>query len=106
MAKSEASEFAEKVYKLVGQIPAGRVMTYGQIAALCGSPRAALIVGQIAHFGPENLPWQRVVMKSGGLASGFPDGLVGHKNALVAEGVFVTDDFMVDVEKLMWWPLM
>ncbi|MBP7769049.1 MGMT family protein [Candidatus Saccharibacteria bacterium] len=100
------SEFRDRVYELVGRIPEGRLMTYGQVAALCGSPRAALIVGQIAHFGPENLPWQRVVMKSGGLARGFPDGLVGHKNALVAEGVFVTDDFMVDVEKLMWWPLM
>lgn len=35
----------------MAQIPRGRVMTYGQIAALCGNARAARIVGGIAHFG-------------------------------------------------------
>jgi alkylated DNA nucleotide flippase Atl1 len=43
------NQFREKVYAIVAQIPKGRVMTYGQIAALCGSPRAARIVGGIAH---------------------------------------------------------
>lgn len=37
---------------MVAQIPKGRVMTYGQIAAMCGSPRAARIVGGVAHFAP------------------------------------------------------
>lgn len=45
------SGFKSRVYGLVAQIPRGRVMTYGQIAALCGSPRAARIVGGIAHYG-------------------------------------------------------
>ena len=49
------SEFRDRVYELVGRIPEGRLMTYGQVAALCGSPRAALIVGQIAHFGESAL---------------------------------------------------
>jgi alkylated DNA nucleotide flippase Atl1 len=43
------SEFYEKVIHLVSIIPKGRVMTYGDIAALAGKPRAARIVGGIAH---------------------------------------------------------
>ncbi len=79
-------------------------MTYGQLAALCGNPRAARIVGGIAHFGDPNLPWQRVVNKSGGLASGYPGGRTGHKAHLEAEGVVVSKDNKVNVGELLWWP--
>lgn len=96
--------FREQVEALVAQIPRGRVMTYGQIAALCGNARAARIVGGIAHFGDPALPWQRVVNKQGGLAAGYPGGREGHKQVLEAEGVAVSDDFYVDVGALLWWP--
>jgi methylated-DNA-protein-cysteine methyltransferase-like protein len=100
-------QFAERVYVLVAQIPRGRVMTYGQIAALCGSAQASRIVGGIAHFGPIDLPWQRVVNKKGGLAAGYPGGREGHKKDLEAEGVEVfgeSSDYWVDVESLLWNP--
>lgn len=86
------------------QIPRGRVMTYGQIAALCGQPRAARIVGGIAHFGDPYLPWQRVVNKQGGLAAGYPGGRAGHKQVLEAEGVEVSDDYRIAIKELIWWP--
>lgn len=89
----------------MAEIPKGRAMTYGQIAALCGSPRAARIVGGIAHFGDPDLPWQRVVMKDGGLARGFPGGLEGHKVALEADGVVVSADYYINIEELLWRPL-
>ena len=98
------SGFRQCVEALVSQIPAGRVMTYGQIAALCGNARAARIVGGIAHFGNPDLPWQRVVNKHGGLAVGYPGGRQGHKQVLEAEGVEVLDDYRVAVEKLLWRP--
>jgi methylated-DNA-protein-cysteine methyltransferase-like protein len=79
-------------------------MTYGQLAALAGNPRAARIVGGIAHFSNPKLPWQRVVNKEGGLAAGYPGGRSGHRQVLVAEGVAVSDDLAVDIEKLLWWP--
>lgn len=80
-------------------------MTYGQIAALCGAAWAAWEVGQIAHTGPEDLPWQRVVNKKGGLASGYPGGRETHKRVLEAEGTKVSDDYeVVELEKLLWWP--
>lgn len=85
--KSEQGQFKRRVEALVSQIPKGRVMTYGQIAALCGNPRASRIVGGIAHWGDPNLPWQRVVKKDGSLAEGFPGGVEGHGQALEAEGI-------------------
>jgi len=99
------AQFKERVYALVAQIPSGRVMTYGQIAAICGEPRAAWEVGQIAHSGPTDLPWQRVVSKQGGLAVGWPHGgQEAHKAVLEAEGVAVDADYKVDVVHLQWWP--
>ncbi len=98
------STFRIRVEALVAQIPRGRIMTYGQLAALCGSARAARIVGGIAHFGDPELPWQRVVNKSGGLASGYPGGRQGHRAHLEAEGVRVSDDYRVDIHALLWWP--
>ncbi len=96
--------FRERVEAVVAQIPVGRVMTYGQLAALCGNARAARIVGGIAHFGDPNLPWQRVVNKQGGLAAGYPGGRPAHAEHLRAEGVAVSDDYFVDVRVLLWWP--
>jgi methylated-DNA-protein-cysteine methyltransferase-like protein len=99
------AQFSERVFALVAQIPAGRFMTYGQLAALCGEPRAAWEVGQIAHHGPTDLPWQRVVNKQGGLAVGWPGGgQAAHRAILEAEGVDVSEDFRVDIARLQWWP--
>ena len=96
--------FKDRVYEIVARIPKGRLMTYGQLAALAGAPWAAWEVGQIAHRGPAGLPWQRVVNKNGGLARGYPGGMEGHKRDLEAEGVFVDQDYMVEVGKLLWQP--
>ena len=99
------ADFTKRVYDLVAQIPRGKVMTYGQIAALCGAAWAAWEVGQIAHTGPSDLPWQRVVNKQGGLAAGWPGGgKAAHAEVLRAEGVAVSDDFIVDIGTLLWNP--
>lgn len=104
MAEADKA-FRDSIFELVGRIPEGRLMTYGQIAALCGKPRGAWEVGQIAHFGPEELPWHRVVNKQGGLASGWPNGgRQTHAALLEAEGIAVSDEFVVDVTTLQWWP--
>ena len=95
--------FRIRVEDLVRQIPSGRVMTYGQIATLVGSPQASRIVGGIAHFGNSDLPWQRVVNKTGGFAAGYPGGRASHASALIAEGVTINED-KVDVKNLIWWP--
>lgn len=99
-----SEEFKQRVYELVASIPKGKVMTYGQIAVLVGNPRAARIVGGIAHWGDPALPWQRVVMKDGGLATGYPGGTEGHAAALIAEGIEVSDDLKVKMSEHLWRP--
>lgn len=99
-----SGDFKDRVCALVAQIPKGRLMTYGQLAALCGSPRAARIVGGIAHFGDPDLPWQRVVHKDGSLAAGYPGGIEGHRQVLAQEGIVTKKDLKVDVNKLLWAP--
>ncbi|MGF7228537.1 MAG: MGMT family protein [Candidatus Saccharibacteria bacterium] len=99
------ADFAQRVYAYVEQIPKGKVMTYGQLAALSGAAWAAWEVGQIANRGPVHLPWHRVVNKQGGLARGWPNGgLDGHKAVLEADGYHVNDDYTVNVSELLWNP--
>lgn len=107
MAEKKNGVFREKVLGLVAQIPAGRVMTYGDIAGLCGAAFAARVVGGIAHFGPTDLPWQRVVNRFGGLASGYWGGREQQKVDIEAEGVEFTDDFIVkNFAELRWSPFL
>lgn len=96
--------FKELVYELVAQIPQGRVMTYGDIAALCGQAAASRIVGGLAHFGPTDLPWHRVVNRFGGLASGYYGGKLGHQKALESEGFTIEDMKVADFQDRRWTP--
>lgn len=100
----KVDSFKDRVTTVVAQIPYGRVMTYGQIAAICGQPRAARLVGGIAHFGDDNLPWQRVVNRHGGLASGYPGGRQNHKKVLASEGHKFDNKNNVDLSEKLWWP--
>ena len=93
-----------EIYDVVSLIPCGKVMTYGQIAAACGHPGAARVVGQVAHFGLPDLPWHRVVNARGGMASGFvPGGRDAQAQLLRAEGLEVIDN-TIDLQRYIWWP--
>lgn len=96
--------FKNRVYELVASIPKGRVMTYGDIAALCGQASAARIVGGLAHFGPTELPWHRVVNRFGDCASGYYGGKEGHRQALEQEGFDVVEYRIADFEDRRWRP--
>jgi len=66
-ASGPEAAFAEAVRELVAQIPAGRAMSYGAVAACLGS-RAARRVGRVMHdSGGTGLPWWRVVTVKGTL---------------------------------------
>ena len=96
-------DFKKLVNELVAQIPYGKVMTYGQLAALAGSPRAARIVGGIAHYGDPSLPWHRVVNRHGRMALGYPGGRLAQQKALEDEGITFRED-SVDLESVLWHP--
>lgn len=98
------NSFKQLVYDLVAQIPLGRVMTYGDVAVFCGLPYAARQVGGLAHFGPVDLPWHRLVNRFGDCASGYYGGKSGHAAALEDEGVEVKDFRIVNFEQIRWRP--
>ena len=60
---SATEEIRERIWQAVSLIPRGKVASYGQIAALIGSPRHSRLVGQTLRNLPKNtrLPWYRVV---------------------------------------------
>ena len=72
----EGQSFFARVYDAVKRIPKGKVATYGQIALLAGSPRAARVVGWALHNNPEPgvIPCHRVVNRHGRLAPAFAFG--------------------------------
>jgi methylated-DNA-protein-cysteine methyltransferase-like protein len=98
------SEFRQKVEELMAQVPAGKVTTYGDLAALAGHPYAARIVGGMAHYGNEELPWHRLVNRFGGLASGYYGGRETQAEHLAAEGVTCTDFIVDDFKERRWKP--
>ncbi len=98
------STFRQDVERLMAQVPAGRVVTYGDLAARAGHPYAARIVGGMAHYGDTALPWHRLVNRFGGLAAGYHGGRRAQQEHLAAEGVTCTND-IVDNFKELRWPL-
>ena len=94
--------FNEQVYDIVAKIPAGRVMTYGQIARMIGRPKMARFVGFASNNKNSwHLPWHRVVFKDGRL---IPQWAVEQYRDLKAEGVKFRPDKTVDMEKCQWNP--
>lgn len=103
--RNPSTTLRDAVFAIVRSIPPGRVMTYGQVALLCGVPRAAQAVGWTLHTAPADVPCQRVVNRHGGLASGYTDGGRPLQRAeLEAEGVSVREDDTVELEHYQWWP--
>lgn len=93
----------ESVWRLVRQIPPGRVATYGQIAALLGNPRLSRVVGYAMNGAPADVPCQRVVNRLGGLCGSFvPFGRATHRLLLEMEGVPFRTDGTVDLEQCRW----
>lgn len=94
--------FREKVCALVARIPRGRVVSYGQVAAWCGSPRAARAVGRAMASAPRELalPCHHVVRSDGSMSEAFGPG--GQRRLLEREGVFFTPDGRADMGRFHW----
>jgi len=97
-------DFRDKIYWLMLQVPAGKVTTYGDLAGLAGHAYASRVVGGIAHTGPSELPWHRLVNRFGGLALGFHGGREAQQQLLEVEGVTCTAFIVDDFEKHRWYP--
>lgn len=102
--QTRTSSFRQQIYELMADLPVDKVTTYGDLAAFCGHPDAARIVGGIAHFGPTGLPWHRLVNSRGGLARGFPGGREVQEQLLLADGIECENFFVKDFEAIRWRP--
>lgn len=96
--------FDRAAYRLVTEIPHGRVATYGQIAALLGVPRAARAVGAALKRLPRGsaVPWHRVINARGGISlRANIAGMLSQRILLEQEGVRFTRD-RVPLARYRW----
>jgi len=98
--------FTEAVVEIIRNIPEGKVMTYGQIAGLAGSPRAARQVVRILHSmsRKHRLPWWRVINAKGQIAIQEDESYNEQWMSLEAEGVQVGLNGIIDLGKYQWDP--
>jgi O-6-methylguanine DNA methyltransferase len=97
-----STAFTERVLKVIERIPAGRVATYGDIAALAGNPRAARAVGTIMRTAPrQGLPCHRVV-GSGGMLGGYGGRTTMKAGLLRAEGVVIRGTRITNFRACRW----
>lgn len=94
----------ERILAVVGRVPRGWVVTYGQVARMAGRPGAARMVGWALHALPpgSDLPWHRVVNASGGIS--LRDGIEAEvqRALLEAEGIEANPRGRVDLERYRW----
>jgi methylated-DNA-protein-cysteine methyltransferase related protein len=98
----------QAIYAAVRQIPAGKVATYGQIAAIAGLPNQARLVGY-ALFRVDlasDIPWQRVINAKGEISqSAFRDGGDDLQRVLLeAEGIQFDPKGKISLHRYAWVP--
>jgi methylated-DNA-protein-cysteine methyltransferase-like protein len=104
--KASLPRFYVLVYRLVRRVPRGRVVTYGQVAAILGQPRGARAVGMaLGALGPsqvDSVPWHRVINAAGRCShrDGFWAGI--QQEMLEAEGVEFDRRGHVDLARVRW----
>ena len=101
------TNFFERVYHIVRQIPHGRVTTYGAIAKALGTARSARMVGWAmnASHGLEDVPAHRVVNRVGMLSGKHHfEGTNLMQQLLENEGIQVVNNQVIDFQKHFWQP--
>ncbi len=99
--------FFERVYRVVKQIPRGKVASYGQIAALLGHPQAARTVGwalnALTSAQAAEAPWQRVINSAGRISLSRADLSADIQRGLLEEeGVEFDEREHVDLRRFGW----
>jgi O-6-methylguanine DNA methyltransferase len=85
--KKQPDNFSKRVYKVVARIPRGKTLTYGQVAAKAGKPRAARAVGMLMsrNYNPR-IPCHRVVRADGKIGGYNRGGMARKLKRLQEEG--------------------
>jgi O-6-methylguanine DNA methyltransferase len=94
--------FESRVLRVVRNIPPGRVATYGDVARLAGTPRAARAVGNIMRgCGRPDVPCHRVIA-AGGRIGGYGGRELLKRSLLAAEGVPFSGWRVRDLQRVRW----
>ncbi|WP_186672753.1 MGMT family protein [Sporosarcina sp. BP05] len=95
--------FTERAIRIIQGIPAGHVMTYGQVAAAAGSPRGARQVVRLLHSMSKKygLPWHRIINAQGEIT--FTNG--DQRELLEMEGIIFKENGKIDLTVYRWFPL-
>jgi deoxyribonuclease V len=94
-----------ETYRLLRQVPAGRVTSYGALAVALGAKEASRLVGQYMATNPyaPNVPCHRVVHSDGRLGRySSPRGAAQKAEMLEKEGVRVDKGRIADFENVMF----
>ena len=94
----------QKVIEIVIMIPKGKVVSYGQVALYAGLPRSAREVGWILSSTKAAIPWWRVINNSGTITISGTDRRERQRKLLEAEGVEISQDDHVSMEKYRFRP--
>src|SRR5262249_37326496 len=101
----------ERIWRLVADIPRGRVATYGQIARMAGYANGACRVGRALRAWPDRsrvpgltIPWHRVINAQGGISLRGWDGAGAARQAakLEREGVVLLAGGRIDLRRYRW----
>jgi methylated-DNA-protein-cysteine methyltransferase-like protein len=105
MAGQTDNDYRERVFRIVRMIPAGRVMTYGQIAEILGDGYTPRTVGFVMHSSNDKTPWHRVINAQGGCST---RGLVlphdKQQRMLEAEGISFDKRGRCNLQEYVWIP--
>jgi methylated-DNA-protein-cysteine methyltransferase-like protein len=101
----ELAGYQERVFEIVRRCPAGRVMTYGQLAGFLGEGYTPRTVGFVMHNADDTVPWHRVINSQGACSTGRvllpPDK---QQKLLEAEGVEFNAKGRCDLARYRWTP--
>ena len=96
----------KEIWDIVESIPKGKVCSYGEVGASLTNPMSGFLVGRRMASAPSNIPWWRVVAKSGSLpiAKRHPRLMSEQEELLRAEGVPFLSNGLIDMPSATWRP--
>jgi methylated-DNA-protein-cysteine methyltransferase-like protein len=98
--------FTEKAIAIMKSIPAGQVMTYGQVAELAGNKRGARQIVRILHSMSKkyDIPWHRIINAKGEIGLKDEEGKFTQKEKLSSEGMTLMNNGKVNLVTYCYHP--
>lgn len=103
MQEQNYNSLYQRIYALVGKIPAGRVMTYGRIGQQVGCTARTVGFAMAALHGRGDVPWQRVINSQGRVSPRRDgEGNILQRDLLEMEGVEFDELGRIDLNHYLW----